>query len=128
MLYYYVLDREFGLLHVKVQSWFHFTLQVYVNGHEWLARKLRALGIACRKVGNAFVWLADVGRAQQAVAAFWRRDWPQFLERLACWVNPLLADWLAGQSYYWVTDQAEFSTDVLFTERSALGQLRPHLY
>jgi len=39
-----------------------------------------------------------------------------------------LADWLAGQSYYWVTDQAEFSTDVLFTERSALGQLRPHLY
>jgi len=35
--YFYYLDREFGLLHVRVPSWFPFTLQVYVNGHEWLA-------------------------------------------------------------------------------------------
>ena len=28
------------LIHVKIQTWFPFTVQVYVNGHEWLARKL----------------------------------------------------------------------------------------
>jgi hypothetical protein len=39
-----------------------------------------------------------------------------------------LADRLAGQSYYWVIDEAEFSTDVLFAERSALASLRPALY
>jgi hypothetical protein len=128
VLYYYLMDREFGLMHVKVQTWFPFTLQVYVNGHEWLARKLTTLGVAFRKVDNAFVWLADVTRAQQAVAAFWRRDWPKFLDRLASRVNPLLVDWLAGQSYYWVIDQAEFSTDVLFVDRATLEQLRPQLY
>jgi hypothetical protein len=115
-------------MHVKVQTWFPFTMQVYVNGHEWLAQKLTAQGIAFRKVDNAFVWLAEPARAQQAVAGFWRRDWPAFLGRLAARFNPLLADWLAGQSYYWVIDQAEFSTDVLFRERSALAQLRPALY
>ena len=128
VIYYYWMDREFGLMHIKVQSWFPFTVQVYVNGHEWLARKLAGRGIDFRKVDNAFVWLADAERAQQCARGFWRRDWPKFLDRLASRVNPLLADWLAGQSYYWVIDQAEYSTDVLFKERETLQRLRPQLY
>ena len=27
-------------MHIKLQTWFPFTVQVYVNGHDWLARKL----------------------------------------------------------------------------------------
>jgi hypothetical protein len=129
VLYYYLMDREFGLMHVKIQTWFPFTMQVYVNGHEWLARKLAAQGIDFRKVDNAFVWLADPQSVHaRQLARFWRRDWPKFLDRLARHFNPLLTDWLAGQNYYWVIDQAEFSTDVLFTDRSALAPLRSHLY
>ena len=33
-LYFYFLDREFGLMHVKIQTWFPFQIQVYLNGHE----------------------------------------------------------------------------------------------
>jgi hypothetical protein len=128
VLYSYWMDREFGLMHVKIQTWFPFTVQVYVNGHEWLARKLPKQGIGFRKVDNAFVWLADAERASQCARGFWRRDWPGFLHSLACRVNPLLEDWLAGQSYYWVIDQAEFSTDVLFADKKALAALRPALY
>lgn len=128
VIYFYYLDREFGLLHVKIQTWFPFTVQVYVNGHEWLARKLHAKGLPFRKVDNAFVWLPEVQRAQASTVGFWRRDWPKFLDRLAGRVNPFLADWLAGQSYYWVIDQAEFSTDVLFADKAALASLRPRLY
>ena len=60
--------------------------------------------------------------------SFWRRDWPRLLNRLAGRVNPLLKDWLAGQNYYWVIDQAEFSTDVLFANKTALSSLRRGLY
>jgi hypothetical protein len=127
-VYFYFLDREFGLMHVKIQTWFPFTVQVYVNGHEWLARKLAGQGIGFRKVDNAFVGLADAERANQSARGFWRREWPKFLDCLARRVNPLLADWLAGQSYYWVIDQAEFSTDVLFADPSALTTSRPALY
>ena len=33
-LYFYFLDPQLGLIHVKLQTWFPFPLQVYVNGHE----------------------------------------------------------------------------------------------
>jgi hypothetical protein len=128
VFYYYWMDRDFGLMHVKIQSWFPFTMQVYVNGHEWLARKLAKRGIAFRKVDNAFVWLPDPERAGQCAPQFWRRDWPKFLDCLARRVNPLLRDWLAGQNYYWVIDEAEFSTDVIFADKKALAALRPALY
>jgi hypothetical protein len=128
VLYFYYMDREFGLMHVKIQSWFPFTVQVYVNGHEYLARKLTGDGIDFQKVDNAFVRLADGERAQQHARGFWRRDWPKLLHQLARRVNPLLEDWLAGQDYYWVIDQAEFSTDVLFADRTTLGTLRSALY
>ena len=128
VVYFYFMDREFGLMHVKIQTWFPFTVQVYVNGHEWLARKLAGQGIGFRNVDNAFVWLADAERANQSARGFWRRDWPKFLDCLARRVNPLLGDWLAGQSYYWVIDQAEFSTDVLFADPSVLTTLRAALY
>jgi hypothetical protein len=128
VIYFYWMDREFGLMHVKLQTWFPFTVQVYVNGHEWLARKLAQQGIGFQKVDNAFLQLADAQRAQQYAQGFWRRDWPKLLDCLARRVNPLLADWLAGQNYYWVIDQAEFSTDVLFSDKAALATLRPALY
>jgi len=41
-LYFYFLDRQLGLIHVKLQTWFPFPLQVYVNGHEWLAHRSTA--------------------------------------------------------------------------------------
>src|SRR5262249_51605916 len=127
VLYLYTMDRVFGLMHVKIQTWFPFTVQVYVNGHEYLARKLAQEGVDFQKVDNAFVRVADVRRAQRYAQGFWRRDWPKLLDRLAQRVNPLLGDWLAGQSYYWVIDQAEFSTDVLFAEATTLETLRPAL-
>ena len=126
--YFFYLDRQFGLMHVKIQSWFPFTVQVYINGHEWLARKLTERGLAFEKVDNAFIRVADARRANEAARRFWRRDWPSLLDAWARRVNPLLSDWLAGQNYYWVIDQAEFSTDVLFADRRALTTLRPRLY
>ena len=64
-LYYYFMDRELGLIHVKLQTWFPFQMQVYLNGHEWLARKLDRRGVKYLKVDNAFAGLSDVARAQQ---------------------------------------------------------------
>ena len=65
VIYFYWMDREFGLMHVKLQTWFPFTVQIYVNGHEWLAQKLTARGIAFEKHDNAFVELADVEKANE---------------------------------------------------------------
>ena len=36
------MDCDFGLIHVRLQSWFPMQMHVYLNGHDWLARKLEA--------------------------------------------------------------------------------------
>jgi len=39
-------------MHVKLQTWFPLQIQVYVNGHEWLARKLQQHQIRYTKREN----------------------------------------------------------------------------
>ena len=64
-LYFYFINRDFGLMHVRLQTWFPLQIQVYVNGHEWLARKLKQSGIRYTKRDNAFLWIEDLARAQK---------------------------------------------------------------
>jgi hypothetical protein len=45
-LYFYHWDQDFGLLHVRVQPWLPFTVQICLNGREWLAQPLRRAGRA----------------------------------------------------------------------------------
>jgi hypothetical protein len=127
VLYFYFLDPEFGLLHVRLVTWFPLTMQVYLNGHEWLARALRKHHIDFEQRDNAFLSLSHVGKAQQLADKLLRKKWPGFLNVLAKRCNPLLGDVLQGLGYRWVTDQAEFALDILFKDAAALGSLYPRL-
>ena len=51
-LYFYYVDRDFGLMHIRLQTWLPLTIQVYVNGREWLARQLTAAGLAFDTAGQ----------------------------------------------------------------------------
>jgi len=127
-LYFYYIDREFGFMHVRIQTWFPFTVQVYINGHEWLARKMTQHGIGHVQVENAFVQIDDCRRAQRfADHLAHKKNFPRLLEAFARKTNPLLKDLLHGMHHYWVTDQAEFATDILFKDRAALKDLYSHL-
>jgi hypothetical protein len=126
-LYFYFMDREFGLIHIQLQTWFPMQIQVYVNGHEWLARKLAANQIRYTKLDNAFAWIEDMDRAQRFAHRFEGLKWPAILDKYAQQVVPQLKDVLDGRSYYWVTTQSEYSTDVLFKNRQALSELYPQL-
>src|SRR5207247_2033459 len=75
-LYFYFMDRHFGLIHVRIQTWFPMPIQVYLNGHEWLARKLEANGVRFTKHDNAFLWIEDMVRAQKFSDRFANLNWP----------------------------------------------------
>jgi hypothetical protein len=123
VLYYYFLDREFGFMHVRLETWFPFTVQVYVNAHDWLAQQMLARRMGFVQQGNAFVQLDDPAAAQQLADRFAHLNWPKILDRFARKVNPLLGKLLQKYSYYWVTDQAEYATDIVFRSKSALKGL-----
>jgi len=42
---FYFIDELFGLCFVRGPTWAPFRLQVYFNGHDWLARHLDKAGI-----------------------------------------------------------------------------------
>jgi hypothetical protein len=127
VLYVFLMHGLLGLIHVKIHTWFPLTMQVYVNGHDWLANKLDGLGVGYTMHDNAFTWIADLAAAQACADRFAKQNWPKLLGQLARQFNPLLGKELREQDYYWVMDQAEYATDVLFKDAPALAGLYPRL-
>ena len=84
------IDREFGPMHVRLESWVPFAIQVSINGREDLARRREKAGIGVAKQDNCFTTIAHVKRAQEMLDALVRRKWERFLTTLARRVNPLL--------------------------------------
>ena len=123
VLYYYFLDPQFGLIHVRLQTWLPFTVQVYVNGHEWLAQQMVQKKLGFVQQHNAFTQLDDPVQAQRLADRFAKLNWPKILNRWARQVNPLLCELFPGYPVHWVVDQAEYATDLLFTSRAALAGL-----
>jgi hypothetical protein len=124
VLYFYRLDPQFGLMYVRVQTWFPYTVQVYVNGHDWLAQQMMGKRIGFCQRDNAFTQIDSPRRAQRLADQFCRLPWIRQLSRWSREFNPVLREpWLKKSSYYWTIQQAEYSTDVLFATRSKLAQL-----
>jgi hypothetical protein len=128
-VYYYWIDRAFGLMHIRLQSWLPFPLQICVNGREWLARRLDEAGIGYRKRDNCFVGLDDFQRAQGLFDEFQGRRWFSSFNALARRVNP----WLEAkacprlENYYWTIRQDEYATDVVFKDAGGLAEVYPRL-
>jgi hypothetical protein len=123
VLYYYFLDPQFGLIHVRLQTWLPFTVQVYVNGHEWLAQQMVQKKLGFVQQQNAFTQLDDPVQAQRLSDRFAKLNWSRILDRWAQQVNPLLRELFPGYPVHWVVDQAEYATDLLFKSREALAGL-----
>lgn len=88
-----------------------------------MAQQLVQQGLGFQQQDNAFVQLEDPAATQRIADRFTKLAWPQLLERYARRVNPLLQDVLKDLTHYWVTDQAEFATDLLFVSKPALAGL-----
>ena len=128
-LYTYYVDDEFGFVHVRLQTWMPFTIQVYINGREWLGRQLDRIGMPYRRADNCFPHLADPVRAQHLFDGMLDLPWRKLLDDLIVRVNPALATLVdaVGSSYYWVCHQSEWASDVMFRDAGDLDALYPDL-
>ena len=128
-LYHYFLHEELGLCHVRVQTWFPFTVDLCLNGRDRLARQLDAAGLAYRQRDNCFVWVQDAARAQALLDEQLRTDWPRLLGGLLEQAHPLHAEICRpiGQTYYWTASASEYATDLLFRDAPSLAALYPRL-
>ena len=128
-IYYYYIDRDFGLMHVRLQTWLPFTIQVCINGREWLARQMDRAGIGYTQRDNCFTQIEDLATAQRLMDRLIDRKWGGFLNSLAQKVNPIIRPeaGLKLKGYYWMIREGEFATDVMFKDAQSLADVYPAL-
>jgi len=128
--YHYYFDTQLGLMHTRLQSWFPFTVQICLNGREWLSRQMDHAGLGYVRRDNCFVQRADGAAAQRLMDEQLASDWPRLLDGLARRGNPGLDEVLRTHPvpYYWSADESEWATDVMFASPTALAALAPRFY
>jgi len=71
---FYVFDRAWGRMFVRLCPYFPFSARVCLNQHHWLAHRMRAEGLTFRQYGNALLSCSDPTRLQQLADSLTPRD------------------------------------------------------
>jgi hypothetical protein len=127
-LYHYLIHPVFGFLHVRLQTWYPFSLQVCLNGREWLSRQLDRASLAYIRRDNSFSFLDDLPRAQRLMDRQLNAPWDRLLAALVCRVHPAAEQFHLRAPdgsqeplrYYWSVAQSEWASDVMFEDRESL--------
>ncbi len=121
-LYHYYQHPLFGLMYARVQTWFPFTVQIGINGREWLCRSLDRSGLTYRRSDNCVTGVEAVARTQTLLDRQLRANWPRLLNEVRRRVHPahphMLGQYRADS--YWTVAQSEWATDVLFRDPQEL--------
>jgi hypothetical protein len=129
-LYKYFLHPDFGFMNARIQTWFPFSIQICMNGREWLARQLERRGRTdFKRADNCFTRLGNPALAQRLMDEQLTTDWPRTLDPIARSLNPL-HDTIFRPSpmdYYWSAYQTEWATDLLFKDPRTLAEIYPLL-
>jgi len=124
--YLYIRDPQLGLFHIRIMTWFPMTVQICLNGREWLARQLDAAKITYRRLDNTFEWVSNFAAAQKLFDRQLQTDWPAMLSGLLAKYHPefvALKKEIQLHDYYWTAEQTEWATDVSFKSAEALQAL-----
>ncbi|MBV9169482.1 MAG: hypothetical protein JOZ81_05295 [Chloroflexi bacterium] len=129
--YFYLRDRDWGRMFVRVSTYFPFNARVCVNQHEWLARQLQREGIFFRKAANAFVQCADPQRLQHLADGLTPSDLEVPVQG---WLRELVPFYASTDSnrmvdcvYRLFCSQVEYCTNLIFKERAALDRVAERL-
>jgi hypothetical protein len=127
--YFYFEHERFGFMHVRLQSWFPFRVDICLNGRHWLARQLDRAAVAYRKRENALVWVEDMAAPQRLLDRQKQIDWRKELDKLLSLTHRARTEICRplNLQYYWSVSESEYATDVLFRRPEDLARIYPSL-
>jgi hypothetical protein len=124
--YFYFLHPRLGLVYVRVPTWLPFRLQIYFNGHNWLASRLRRAGLKFQMEDNALVECDDWKKAQALADDFSLDQLKGDLDGLARQCVPALLERFQG-GYHWSLMQVEYSLDLVWRRAGKLAPVYEEL-
>ena len=124
--YFYFLHPRLGLVYVRVPTWLPFRLQIYFNGHNWLASQLRQAGVKFQMEDNVLVGCDDWNKAQALADDFSIDQLKADLDWLARQCVPALLERFRG-GYHWSLMQVEYSLDLVWRSAQKLAPVYEEL-
>ena len=128
--YFYLQDQDFGRMFLRICPYFPFNARLCLNGHEWLACRLREEGIGFEQCGNAFRTCADPARLQTLADQFSAAHIEACAHRWLAQLVPFFTDRERrhqGFGYRLFVSQVEYCTNLVFDNRAALDRLHERL-
>ncbi|MGZ3318541.1 MAG: hypothetical protein ACXU95_14720 [Isosphaeraceae bacterium] len=128
--YFYLQDQDFGRMFLRICPYFPFNARLCLNGHEWLACRLREEGIGFEQCGNAFRTCADPARLQALADQFSAAHIEACAHRWLAQLVPFVPDRERrhqGFGYRLFVSQVEYCTNLVFDSRAALDRLHERL-
>lgn len=127
--YLYMIDEEFGWMYLKIQTWFPFNVQIYLNGREYICTQLDKEGINYERYNNSLVDIDNIERAQEISDYLYNMNIERKFDGLVKkYVNllPRFEEHL-GHGYFWTVFECEYATDIMFNNRQDLENIFPSL-
>jgi hypothetical protein len=119
--YFYFIDEYLGLSYVRVPTWCPFRLQIYFNGHNWLASELKNCNTDYTLIDNAFTNIDSFTIAQKLSNSLSPEVIHKRLDNFAKKYCPVIKHF--GLHYHWSIMQAEYATDIVFKRQKELQDI-----
>ncbi len=128
--YFYMQDKDFGRMFLRICPYFPFNARVCLNGHEWLACRLRQEDIPFQQCGNAFRTCGNPARLQALADTFAPTHILACAHRWLAQLVPFFTDAerrRQGFGYRLFVSQVEYCTNLIFKRRAGLDRLHERL-
>ncbi|MEK7754190.1 MAG: hypothetical protein AAB403_06075 [Planctomycetota bacterium] len=120
-LYVYLDHEDYGLMNLRIQTWFPYSIQIAMNGRQWLRRSLEKRQVDVVMEGNKCLDVADYDQAQECLDEQLDRRWPALLNGLLPIGFPTLRETLGPHlGYYWTLWQSEWASDIVMESPAEL--------
>jgi hypothetical protein len=124
--YFYIVDPVMGPMSLRVGSYLPFSLGCWMNGHSYLAQKLKQHGVRFRKEDNAILGCDDPKALQRLADSLDERIIQQRANYWAWRLTPSFSRrerQLSHLDYWWSVAQIEFCQNVIFKRQAPLREL-----
>jgi len=127
---FYVNDRRWGRMFVRMCPYFPFSARVCLNQHHWLANRLREERIPFQQCSNAFLNCADPKRLQELADSLTSRDLLMCGQKWLAAFTPFFTEKErreAGCQHRLFFAQVEYCDNLIFRRHAALDRLGERL-
>ena len=127
---FYLNDRNFGRMFVRVCPYFPFPARICLNQHHWLAHRMKERGIRFTQCSNAFLRCSDPTILQQIAAHMQPYHLIACAQKWLAYLTPFFKEHErigAGCQHRVFFSQVEFCDNLVFRPRAALEKLSDRL-